>query len=366
MAPKETLIPPQVSITERAGAWLLDSGIQEPSGGVARYYCPDVKKNRPVSTEITGYAVSAFVYLHGLTGEPAYLEAGLRAGKFLTRTGWNPGAAAMPFECGEAGLAPTYFFDCGIIVRGLLTLWRRTGEGEFLKTAIDCGRSMRRDFVRDGVIHPILTLPDKQPLPFGAGWSKRPGCYQLKSAMAWHDLWTVTSDSDFREWYEESLREALETEGDFLPGTPEREKVMDRLHAYCYFLEGMLPQAQRPECARVLAAGIERTARLLREIAPVFARSDVYAQLLRVRLYASSVGLLPLDGAAAAEEAAAMAEYQAEDADRRIDGGFYFGKKAAAPLPFVNPVSTVFCLQALRMWDQHRSGQLQLRLESLI
>ena len=56
-----------------------------------------------------------------------------------------------------------------------------------------------------------------------------------------------------------------------------RDVVMDRLHAYAYFLEGLVPVLARRECAAAMASGIERVARLLREIAPVFARSDVYA-----------------------------------------------------------------------------------------
>ena len=48
----------------RAGEWFLRSGIQQPNGGVARYYRTDLERNHAVSTEITGYAASAFVYLH--------------------------------------------------------------------------------------------------------------------------------------------------------------------------------------------------------------------------------------------------------------------------------------------------------------
>jgi hypothetical protein len=48
----------------RAGTWFLRSGIQQPDGGVARYYRADQGRNLPVSTEITGYTVSTFVYLH--------------------------------------------------------------------------------------------------------------------------------------------------------------------------------------------------------------------------------------------------------------------------------------------------------------
>jgi hypothetical protein len=58
----------------RAGEWFLRSGIQEPSGGVARYYRADLERNHAVSTEITGYAVSAFVYLHAVTQDERYLE----------------------------------------------------------------------------------------------------------------------------------------------------------------------------------------------------------------------------------------------------------------------------------------------------
>ena len=56
----------------------------------------------------------------------------------------------------------SYFFDCGIIVRGLLAVWRATGEQEFLDVAVGTGDSMAKDFAsEDGSFHPILTLPGK-------------------------------------------------------------------------------------------------------------------------------------------------------------------------------------------------------------
>jgi hypothetical protein len=135
----------------------------------------------------------------------------------------------------------------------------------------------------------------------------------------------------------------------FLPGHPVRAKVMDRLHAYLYFLEGLLPCAGEPPCATSIREGIGRVAERLRGIAPEFERSDVYAQLLRLRLYAAAIA--PLDRAAAHEEAERLAAFQAVSADPRIDGGFYFGCAAGAFLPYINPVSTAFALQALALWD---------------
>ena len=115
------------SINQHAGCWFLRSGIQEPHGGVARYFLTESGRNLSVSSEITGYAVSTLVYLHSLTGQTAYLDSALRAARFLTEQAWDPDSSTFPFEPGSDR---AYFFDVGIIVRGLLAAWRASGEEE--------------------------------------------------------------------------------------------------------------------------------------------------------------------------------------------------------------------------------------------
>jgi hypothetical protein len=406
---------PQVA---RAGEWFLRSGIQTPDGGVARYYRLDLGRNHAVSTEITGYAASAFVFLHSLTEqadrselcnrlgefrspwqaqvcptesappeagrvevtgqEPEanmktapedapgakiravvltdarYLDRARAAARFLTGA-WDAGSASMPFEVDPAQF--TYFFDCGMVVRGLLAVWRATGDEEFLDCARRVGHSMAHDFrAPDGQFHPILTLPAKRPLEHDPlRWSQSPGCYQLKAGMAWWDLWEATGDGCYRDFYQALLQDSLRTAPDFLPGHTGRRKVVDRLHAFLYFLEGLLPMAADAHCAAAVRDGMARVAELLRELAPEFERSDVYAQLLRVRLYADRAGAAELDGAAAQWEAGRLLEFAAAAAgpsgDPRQDGGFYFGRTAGNWEPFINPVSTAFALQALALWS---------------
>ena len=41
---------------------------------MARYYLTDSRRPLPASTEITGYAASAFVYLHSVTHDERYLH----------------------------------------------------------------------------------------------------------------------------------------------------------------------------------------------------------------------------------------------------------------------------------------------------
>jgi hypothetical protein len=340
----------------RAGDWFVRSGIQLPNGGVARYYRADQGRNLPVSTEITGYAASAFVYLHSITGAQRYLDRAVAAARFLTRTAWDEAAGVMPFETDPPRF--TYFFDCGIVVRGLLAAWRASCDDEFRTIAMTLGRRMAAEFASNGGdIHPILALPEREPVERDPlSWSRNPGCYQLKSAMAWHDLFESTGDAAFREWYTRALDGALANWTDFLPGHPERIRVMDRLHAFAYFLEGLLPRATDPRCAAALAAGISRMAQFVDEVGAQFVRSDVYAQLLRVRLFADWAGAVPLDRQAACREAEALAQFQASSDDPRIDGGFYFGRNREDLIPHVNPVSTAFAMQALALWECRARG----------
>jgi hypothetical protein len=285
----------------------------------------------------------------------------VRAARYLSREVWDSAASTFPFEPGSDR---AYFFDIGIIVRGLLAVWRATGEEEFRTRAQEATLSLAFDFLGDGSFHPVISLPDKQPLPpepqQAPRWSRKPGCYQLKSALAWREI----GDPHARQLFDAAVAFALTNHERFLEEEKDREKIMDRLHAYCYFLEALLFTADARDA---LVSGINRAGQLLREIAPSFERSDVNAQLLRVRLVAHHLGCVPLDERAAREEASSAASFQAlESTDVRLRGGFWFGRKGAEMLPFSNPVSAAFCLQALALWDDHQAGRWSFELPQLI
>jgi len=347
----------KISHDEAAGAWFLHSGIQEPQGGAARYYRADLERNLRVSTEITGYSVSALVWLYGRSGNAGYLDAATQASAFLVDHAWMESPGIWPYEYPDDGSAESlaYFFDTGIIIRGLLALWRVTGDQKWLDAAVRGGQSFAH-FRSGDVFHPILRLPSCEALPYTAQWSRGPGCYQLKSAMAFRDLAAVTGRADFRESWEQALRWSLDHADEFLPAeTP--SKTMDRLHAYSYFLEAILQEPERAEVRDALRTGIERVSAFLRSIRDDFERSDVNGQLLRVRILADAAGVVELDLAEATEEAARIPLFQtAADAGKRFAGGYCFGRRDGQLIPHSNPVSTAFCLQALDMWSDYQAG----------
>lgn len=344
-----------------AAEWFLHSGIQEEHGGVARYYLQAQGRNARVSTEITGYAVKAYLLLWRITGDESLVRAARRSGDFLVQRAWDEHARTFPFEWSGNGDTPephSYFFDCGIIARGLVALWRETAERAYLDAAIGCAEAMLRDFVNEEDIHPILELPSKKALARDRRWSRTSDCYQMKSALAWLELAEITGRRDFEREYHRALQRALSTEARFLE-IPERESVMDRLHAYSYYLEALLPMTDIVECRESLEAGISRAGRLLREIRPQFERSDVSAQILRLRLHADRQGAVRLNEAAATEEAEWVAGHQLASADPRVHGGFSFGHRGGERTPHVNPVSTAFCVDALMLWHEREDHEAE-------
>jgi hypothetical protein len=347
----------------RAGRWFLDSGIQEASGGFSRYYRSEIQKNLPVSTEISAYAAKALLFLYRATGERAYLDAARNTISFLVNQAWDRTLHLFPYEHPSPTAESrhlTYFFDCGIIIRALVAYWREERDDRILDVATAAAHGMSAFWTgRD--YHAILTLPDQRPLARTAQWSTAPGCYQAKSALAWWELAAITGDDTLKRNYLDVIDSGMHTCRGFLAGADERLKVMDRLHAYSYFLEALSPVLDRADCVKTYRFVLDEASGKLRELAPEFCRSDVYAQLLRARVRASHA--IPVDTAAAAEEAAALAGFQVESGDPRFHGGFLFGRRGGTPSPHVNPVSTTFAIQALEMWRAFQAGDAEACLQ---
>ena len=167
------------------------------------------------------------------------------------------------------------------MVRGLLSVWRATGEQEFLDLAVGLGISWHAISPQAAISTRSSPCPPERPCratrPLVAIARLLP--IEIRHGMV--GSCEATEDTRFIEPYERVLEASLRTCGDFLPGHPERPKVMDRLHAFLYFLEGLLPRARRPVLRRRASGGHRRVAGAAARIAPEFERSDVYAQLLR-------------------------------------------------------------------------------------
>ncbi len=350
--------------------WLIRSGIQDESGGVARYYRADVREYKSISTEITGYFISGLLRLHWPKGEPPPGPA-RRAGHFLIEHAFDPASGLVFFERGDSAdprASLAYFFDCGIIIRGLLDLWKATSDRAYLDCAEKCGLAMSTKMsMVDGSFFPLYDVSVNHPHSGSGTWSLEPGVYQLKVGLAFLELAEATGLGQFKSCMESMLKWSLRRQESFLPGDNDALRVMDRAHAYCYFLEGLLPEAALDrDCNQALQFGILRVENLLEEIGKEFQRCDVIAQLLRLRIYADLFGVMELSRGRADQEANAIIEYQMQSIDPKIDGGFAFAKRDGEIVPHINPVTTIFAVQALKMWGQAEEGSFRQPWKTLI
>ena len=102
-------------------------------------------------------------------------------------------------------------------------------------------------FAGDGIFHPVIELPEKQPLAYEPRWSRRAGVLSVEIGASLADIGHDFGDEHARSCSTSAVARALATHESFLPGESDREKVMDRLHAYCYFLEALLAVADRDD-----------------------------------------------------------------------------------------------------------------------
>jgi hypothetical protein len=334
--------------------WLLNSGIQERDGGVARYVRSDTGVYAQVSAEITGYFLSSLLFFKGGGSEQTRSAA-----RYLCDTAWNVEHQVLLFEKATSERpASGYFFDCGIAGLSLLEMFRNTGESEFLSRAIDIGNSMERDFrTPRGCFAAVVTLPSKALSPDEDWWSRKPGCYQLKSAVLWRRILEHKSEPNFFGLYDKVLGWALADSGSFLSHGG-AEHIMDRLHAYLYFLEGLLPVVTADKYAEEIRNGIALAASHLKAAARQFVRSDVQAQMLRLRLLSFSLGGVPFDHDALAEDVKQLLRFQVMSPNPRLHGAFVFGRELGQMSPYANPVSTIFAAQALSLWLDFQIGAL--------
>jgi hypothetical protein len=88
---------------------------------------------------------------------------------------------------------------------------------------------------------------------------------------------------------------------------------------------------------------------------------------LRLRLIAHHQGTVDLNQPDAQEEAARVSGFQVmQERESQLAGGFWFGRKGGQILPYSNPVSTAFAMQALALWQDHQKGEWSFTLAELI
>ncbi len=350
--------------------WLTRSGIQDESGGLAGSYRAPAGQYEGVLTTATGFFISGLLRCAEYPPENPPKQA-MAAGRVLIEKAYDTETELFVSDFDSAGNNPrkwAYFLDCLIAIRALIDLWKATKDSAYIGCAEKCGIGIKRNLSRmDGSFFPVHDLARDMPYEADEPWSLQSAVHHLKALPVFLELTEATGLYEFKAMGEDLLQWTLKRHESFLEPDSDSERLMSRLHGYCYFLEGLLPEAGRdPDCSRALQYGLLEIENISQEIGHDYHRCDVIAQLLRLRLYADRLGIMELDFQQAENEAAAIEELQVQSADPKIDGGFAFALKASTPVQHYNPATTVLAIQALQMWEQAAAGSFREGWETLI
>jgi hypothetical protein len=260
-----------------------------------------------VYSEITGYAITAFVWLYSEIGDPIALRAAKEASEWI-KNNMNPYLVVARLTNGFTDSTPSellYSFDNGMIMIGLINMYRQTGQRHFLGLAKKIMDSLIRHFF-DG--EKLIARLDNCYGPLTSDsegnivkWSTISGAYHCKLSVGLLELAKATHNELYKEVSNSLCEYAIKLQksnGQFItnPGSN-----ISYLHPHLYACEGLIYSGLKQSNDLHYGAGINgirwAIEKLLSKNTPALCRdtqstsveqSDCTAQLLRLLILCRS------------------------------------------------------------------------------
>ncbi len=386
------------SAIDQASCWLAGSGIQNSGkdeklrGGVAAWYELGEDQYPFLYSEITGYALSAFLFLYRIRGEKKMLGYAEEAAEWLIRNALHAdGGVKTRLYLVPHYVSPNYSFhqgrvyafDTGMVGYGLLQLYTATKKDRHLdaihKIARFLAHRMRR---QDGTFCPYYDPSAKKCEEDLKKWSDQRGTFHAKLALFFIDYYRLTRDPAYKKYALSLLDASLEAQaadGRFVTG---RKDKSTHLHPHAYTLEGLLYGGVflgRADYLKAVIRGWEWALAGVSEdgsVSSIYAdrsfshheRSDIVAQVLRIgaALYALSPSKMNPHRGLLKKIKDHLLIFQYE-AGTRQKGGFIYGAATDGLIrDHLNAWSTMFALQALWMYAEFVEKKKPLNLENFI
>jgi len=360
--------------------WLIKSGIinDNPSnedvfGSVNSYFDPSKGNYGYAFSEITGYALTTFTYLYNLYGGEAFLKLADNGFRWLRDKAFdkriNGCFCRYDYKVGDFNPKRVCSFDNGMILNGLVSLYRVTKDAEIIDLALKIGDWLVDDMqnedgsfnvryvYRDGIARIDFSY-DK--------WSSQCGSFLCKIGIGLLNLYDVTGEDKYKEAAGNSGDRALKfqcDDGRFITNLLEHHT---HLHPHSYTCEGLFVLGHYLDDEKYLSSAIKGTRWSLRVINKSngfprkylideiirYERNDINAQSVRLMILSILNGyeIPPLQIKGAVEN---MLRYQVKSPNGRMDGAFIYGfNYDGREMPHPNSWVTMFSIQALLMYDQ--------------
>lgn len=388
--------PVDAAAAMRAAEWLLTSGVQvadgdpQANGGFVSWYDQETQSMPYVYAEITGYLATAMCWLYERTADPRFLDSAVRAADWLLDTGiYHAPTGGM--RCLQP-LAPSrfdykhnqiYTFDCGVILNGLVNVYRATGSAKYLNASTRLGDWLCTAAQRaNGSFRPVYDIANDAWVESDNEWSLCAGSYHTKISLGLANLFSVSGAAHYARAAERGCDFALtfqQPDGRFV-SFPANGGTNS--HPHTYSAEGLWVTGSLLGREAYLDASARATAWLFTVQSPeglvprhyhndeplYNERVDILAQALRMAEIHTANGRLSSAARDGIERLVPIIlRNQASDADARVDGGFYFGRLSNGDqMRHVNVWVSAFAAQALLLRADAMAGQPMMKPQFMI
>ncbi len=263
-----------------------------------------------------------------------------------------------------------YTFDTGVIISGLVDVYRASGNKQYLAAAVKAADWIVGSVQKpNGAFYPVYDVDKDEFIESNNEWSLCAGSYHTKVAIGLINLYEATQNATYKEAAIKACDFALtfqQSDGRFISFPTEGGT---NSHPHSYSAEGLWVVGKVLDRTDYLQASAKATEWLLHwqsdegyvprhfhNDEPLYnERVDILAQTLRLAAIHMGEGRLADHTETHAKLdklVAVISRNQAISDEARINGGFYFGRLSNGDqMPHVNVWVTAFAIQGLGLYD---------------
>lgn len=342
--------------------WLLNSGIQniswdERNGGFNSWYNLDNKKYSYVYSEITGYGITLLLFLYKITGKKIFLDRARLAGNWLINF-------AMHDNCIKARYYNdkfddiTYTFDIGMVLFGLINLYKFTKAEKYLNSAEKIADFILKMQKPNGLFYSMYDIKTKKQSDTNDKWSRQSGSYHAKLSLGLLNASEILENSKYKKSAMSICNASLKFQknGRFMTFGNKTD-----LHPHSYSAEGLLYAGIKLDKNRFIESAAKATLWSLNNQLDSGGlpssypddkneRNDVLAQTLRL-----GVVFLQKREIDKREKIQRLRKrlLDSQNMYGKQKGGFFYGYENGKKLNHINSWCSFFALQSLIFYDRY-------------
>lgn len=365
-----------------AKGWLLNSGIQnidkdeKINGGFNSWYDITDKSYPFIYSEITGYAITTLLYLNKIRGEKILVKRAILAANWLIKNAFHRCGGVKTRYYYDKSSAPLsysfegeiiYIFDNGMVLFGLLNLFRETGGAKYLDAAKKIANFLIKSQKQNGLFYATYNAQTNEFEDPLQKWSTQSGSYHAKLALSLLGFYDIVKKGVYKERAKKICYRALKFQNKNGRFITFRDSAGTHLHPHSYSAEGLLYAGIKLNKERFIVSAAKACKWALNYqldnggLPSLFIdgkfvfheRSDVLAQILRLGMILCQLERLDEEYIVKLKKLKRRLcsfQYLGNKNKDQI-GGFFYGFENNR-LNHLNSWCTMFALQAINMYEE--------------